>query len=238
MTIVLVTGASRGLGLEMVRQYAADGARVIATCRNPAGSPELGRVHAAFPDAIRVEALDVTNHAAIDSLAGKLRDQPIDILVNNAGDIGPRDPDRTRLHEQKFGTMNFAEWRRVLEINTLSPLKVAEAFVEQVAASTLKRMVFMSSTTGSNVEGKYATFAYCSSKAALNKVVTMLAIALKPRGIVCAAVCPGFVRTRLGGDQALLEVEESISGLREVIDGLTIEKTGSFTRYNGQVIPW
>lgn len=238
MTTVLVTGASRGLGLEMVHQYAADGARVIATCRNPAGSPELAGVVAAFPDAIRVEALDVTDHGAIDGLAARLRDLPVDILINNAGDIGPRDPDRTRLHEQKFGTMNYPEWRRVLEVNTLSPLKVAEAFVDQVAASTLKRMVFVSSTTGSNVEGQYATFAYCSSKAALNKVVTMLAIALKPRGIVCAAVCPGYVRTRLGGDQALLEVEESITGLRRVIDGLTISKTGSFTRYNGETIPW
>jgi NAD(P)-dependent dehydrogenase (short-subunit alcohol dehydrogenase family) len=238
MTVVLVTGASRGLGLEMVRQYAADGAQVIATCRNPASSPELAQLRAGNPGSIRVEALDVTDHRAIDSLAGALRDQPIDILINNAGDIGPRDPDRSRLYEQKFGTMNYAEWRRVLEINTLSPMKVAEAFVEQVAASTLKRMVFVSSTTGSNVEGQYATFAYCSSKAALNKVVTMLAIALRPREIVCAAVCPGYVRTRLGGDRATLGVEESITGLREVIAGLTLERTGSFSRYNGETIAW
>jgi len=238
MTAVLVTGASRGLGLEMVRQYAADGARVIATCRNPAGSPELAELRTRYPGKIRVEGLDVTDHARIDTLARTLRNQPIDILINNAGDIGPRDPDRTRLHEQKFGTMNYAEWRRVLEINTLSPMKVAEAFVEQVAASALKRMVFVSSTTGSNVEGPYATFAYCSSKAALNKVVTMLAIALRPRGIACAAVCPGFVRTRLGGDRAVLGVEESITGLRQVIAGLTLERTGSFTRYNGETIAW
>lgn len=238
MTVVLITGASRGLGLEMACQYAADGARVIATCRSPAGSPELAGLQAHYPDAIRVESLDVTDHRAIDALAATLRHQPIDILINNAGVIGPRDPDRTRLHEQKFGTMNYAEWRQVLEINTVSPLKVAEAFVEQVAASALKRMVFVSSTTGSNIEGVYATFAYCSSKAALNKVVTMLAIALKPRGIVCAAVCPGFVRTRLGGDQAVLGVEESITGLRQVIAGLTLERTGSFTRYNGETIAW
>lgn len=238
MTVVLVTGASRGLGLELVRQYAGNGALVVATCRNPAGSPELATLAAQQPASIRVEALDVTDHRAVDSLAEKLRDQPIDILINNAGDIGPRDPDRTRLHEQKFGTMNYVEWRRVLEINTLSPLKVAEAFVEHVATSALKRMVFVSSTTGSNVEGPYATFAYCSSKAALNKVVTMLAIALKPRGIACAAVCPGFVRTRLGGDQAVLGVEESITGVRHVIDGLTLERTGTFTRYNGETIAW
>ena len=238
MTTVLITGASRGLGLEMVRQYAADGARVLASCRNPAQSPELAALAARYPGTIQLEALEVTDHAAIDALSAKYRGQPIDILINNAGDIGPRDPDRTRLHEQQFGTMNYAEWRRVLEINTLAPLKVAETFVEHVAASVRRQMIFVSSTTGSNVEGTYATFGYCSSKAALNKVVTMLAIALKPRGIVCAAVCPGYVKTRLGGDAALLGVEESIRGLRQVIAGLTLERTGSFTRYNGETIAW
>ncbi len=238
MTTVLITGASRGLGLEMVRQYAADGARVIATCRNPAQSPDLAALAARYPAAVQVEALDVIDHAAIDALVVRYRGQPIDILINNAGDIGPRDPHRTRLPEQQFGTMNYAEWRRVLEINTLAPLKMAEAFVEQVAASQHKQMIFVSSTTGSNVEGLYATFGYCSSKAALNKVVTMLAMAVKVRGIVCAAVCPGYVRTRLGGDAALLGVEESITGLREVIAGLTLQRTGSFTRYNGETIAW
>ena len=238
MTVVLITGASRGLGLELTRQYAADGAVVIATCRDPAGSPELAALASRFPAAIRVEALDVTDHVAVDALAATYRDQPIDILINNAGDIGPRDPDRTRIHEQHFGTINYAEWRRVLEINTLAPARVAEAFVEHVAASDRKLMVFVSSTTGSNVEGIYPTFAYCSSKAALNKVVTMLAMALKPRGITCAAVCPGYVRTKLGGDAALLGVEESITGLRRVIAALDITRTGTFTRYNGETIPW
>ena len=238
MKTVVVTGASRGLGLEMVRQYAAGGARVLATCRNPEHSPALLELLAQHPASIQVEVLDVTDHVAIDAMAARYRDQPVDILINNAGDIGPRDPDRTRLHEQHFGTINYAEWRRVLEINTLAPLKVAEAFVEHVAASASKQMIFVSSTTGSNAEGQYATFAYCSSKAALNKVVTMLAIALRPRGIVCAAVCPGYVKTRLGGDAAPLEVTESISGLRRVIAGLTLERTGSFTRYNGESIAW
>ena len=211
---------------------------MIATCRDPARSPELAALAAAYPAQLQVEALDVTDHAAVDALSARYQGQPIDILINNAGDIGPRDPDRTRLHEQHFGTINYAEWRRVLEVNTVAPLKVAEAFVGQVAASDRKQMIFVSSTTGSNVEGLYATFAYCSSKAALNKVVTMLAIALKPRGIVCAAVCPGYVRTKLGGDAALLGVEESITGLRQVIAGLTLERTGTFTRYNGETIAW
>lgn len=238
MTVVLITGASRGLGLELTRQYAVEGATVIATCRDPAGSAELAALAARHPGAIRVEALDVTDHAAVDALAARYQGRPIDILINNAGDIGPRDPDRTRLHEQQLGTLNYVEWRRVLEINTLSPAKVAEAFVEHVAASSRKLMLFVSSTTGSNVEGVYPTFAYCSSKAALNKVVTMLAMALKPRGITCAALCPGYVKTRLGGDLAPLGVEESITGLRRVIAELDLSRTGTFTRYNGETIPW
>ena len=148
---MLVTGASRGLGLELVRQYATDGARVIATCRNPAQSPELAALAALYPAAISVEALDVVKHSAVDALAARYRGQPIDILINNAGDIGPRDPNRTRLHEQQFGTMNYPEWRRVLEINSIAPLKMAEAFVEHVAASQRRQMIFVSSTTGSNV---------------------------------------------------------------------------------------
>jgi NAD(P)-dependent dehydrogenase (short-subunit alcohol dehydrogenase family) len=238
MTVVLVTGASRGLGLELVRQYAAEGATVIATCRDPAGADELAALVALYPAAIRVEALDVTDHAAVDALVARYRGQPIDILINNAGDIGPRDPDRTRLHEQHFGTLNYAEWRRVLEVNTLAPAKVAEAFAGHVAASDRKLMVFVSSTTGSNVEGVYPTFAYCSSKAALNKVVTMLAMALRSKGVTCAAVCPGYVRTKLGGDAAVLGVEESITGLRRVIAALDLARTGTFTRYNGEAIPW
>lgn len=238
MKVVLITGASRGIGLELTRQYARDGAHVIATCRHPAAALELAAVAEQYPGRIQPEQLDVTDHHAIDALAARYRGQAIDLLINNAGDIGPRDPDRSRLHEQHFGTLNYAAWRDVLEINTLAPAKMAEAFVEQVAASQGRQMVFMSSTTGSNAEGQYATFAYCSSKAALNKVVTMLAMALRSRNIVCAAVCPGFVRTRLGGSSAVLDVGVSVTGLRQVIDALTLERTGTFTRYNGEVIPW
>jgi NAD(P)-dependent dehydrogenase (short-subunit alcohol dehydrogenase family) len=238
VSTILITGASRGLGLELVRQYADEGARVIATCREPGRASDLQALASGSGGRVQVEALDVVDHGQVDALASRLADEAIDLLINNAGDIGPRDPDRTRLHEQQLGTLNFAEWRRVLEVNMLAPAKVAEAFVEPVARSRQKKMVFVSSTTGSNVEGRYATFAYCSSKAGLNKIVTMLAIALKERGIVCAAVCPGYVRTKLGGDQALLGVEESITGLKRVVDGLTLADTGTFTRYNGDRIPW
>lgn len=236
--MILITGASRGLGLEMVRQYAAQGHSVLATCRDPAQAKELAALAGTPGYRVTVEPLDVVDHAAVDALAARYQGTAIDLLINNAGSMGPRDPDHTQIYRQKFGSIDFAAWRAVLEVNTLAPLKVAEAFVEHVAAGQGRQMIFISSTTGSNMEGRHATFLYCSSKGALNKVITMLAMALRPKGIVCAAVCPGWVRTELGGSGAGLEVEESIAGLRQVIAGLTLDRTGSFTRYNGETIAW
>jgi NAD(P)-dependent dehydrogenase (short-subunit alcohol dehydrogenase family) len=185
-----------------------------------------------------VAALDVTDHSAVDALAADLAGQPIDILINNAGDIGPRDPGGTRLVEQRIGSLNYAEWRRVLEVNMLAPVKVAEALLPNVAAGTRPRLVFVSSTTGSNVEGRYALFAYCSSKAGLNKAVTMLALALGDRGITCLAVCPGHVRTALGGAGAVLDVADSVRGLRAVIAAAGPAENGAFRRYDGTPIAW
>lgn len=238
MTMVLVTGASRGLGLEFVRQYAADGCELIATCRRPDSARDLAAIASGAGGRVRVHALDVTDHAAVDALAAKFRGVAIDILINNAGEIGPRDPGNTRLPEQLFGTVNFAEWRRVLEVNTLAPLKVAEAFLENVAASAQKKMIFISSETGSNAQGKHPVIAYCSSKAALNKVVTMMAMTLGNRSIICAALCPGHVKTDLGGPGAVLEAPDSIRGLKRVIAGLTPADNGCYRDHAGATIAW
>lgn len=238
MTTVLITGASRGLGLEFTRQYAADGSEVIAACRNPAAATALGEIARGPGARVHVEQLDVTDHAVVDALAEKYRATPVDILINNAGEIGPRDPGLTRLPEQLFGSMNYAAWRRVLEVNTLAPLKVAEAFAAHVAASAQKKLIFISSATGSNAEGRHTVIAYCSSKAALNKVVTMLAMTLKDRGLICAALCPGHVKTDLGGDGATLTPAQSVSGLRRVIAGLTPADSGCYRDHTGITVGW
>lgn len=238
MATILVTGASRGIGLELARQYLAAGDRVIATCRRPELATGLQVLAAAHAGMLQIEALDVTDFAAVDTLAVRLAGTTIDILINNAGDIGPRDPDRRRIVEQRFGTLNYAEWRRVLDVNMLAPIKVAEAFAPHVAVAKRPRLVFVSSTTGSNAEGQYPLFIYCSSKAGLNKCVTMLAMALKDRGVTCLAVCPGHVKTELGGDGAVLEVGESVRGLRAVIDHAGPVQSGQFIRYNGETIAW
>ncbi len=187
---------------------------------------------------VSVEMLDVTHQAHIESLAGKYANSAIDLLINNAGDIGPRGAARELLHKQIFGSLDYDAWQRVFAVNTLAPMRVAEAFVAHVERSAMKKMVFMSSTTGSNAEGQYSVFAYCSSKAALNKCVTMLARDVKDRGIIAAALCPGHVKTDMGGASAQIEPLESVTGLRKVIAALTIADSGAFLRYNGERIAW
>ncbi len=238
MPTVLVTGASRGLGLEFTRQYAAAGWDVIACARDPARAIELDAVRRRSGGLVSVETLDVTNPQHLEWLVGKYAHTAIDVLINNAGDIGPRGTHRELLYKQLFGSLDYEAWRRVLEVNTLAPVRIAEAFTPHVERSEQRKMIFVSSTTGSNAEGTYAVFAYCSSKAALNKCVTMIAMALRERGIIAAAVCPGHVRTAMGGADADVEPIDSIGGLRKVIARLTLEDSGSFTRYNGERIAW
>ena len=191
MSTVLVTGASQGLGLEMVRQYANSGWDVLASCRNPGKAAELQDLKRKWGGAVNVETLDVTRPEQIAWLAGKYANTAIDVLINNAGDIGPRGAAKEQLHKQFFGSLDYAAWQRVIEVNTFGPMRVAEAFIDHVERSAAKKMIFMSSTTASNTEGVHSVFAYCSSKAALNKCVTMLSRAARDRGIIATALCPG-----------------------------------------------
>ncbi|RMF96329.1 MAG: SDR family NAD(P)-dependent oxidoreductase, partial [Gammaproteobacteria bacterium] len=175
MPTVLLTGASRGLGLEFARQYLADGWRVIATCRNPDQAGELQALSG--PGELLVESLDVTDAAAIDALAGRYA-EPIDLLLNNAGIIGPL-PFPEHIHRQHFGSLDYDLWLDVFRTNTLGPVRLAEAFVEQVAASEQKKIVSLSSTVGSISERDTPAFAYATSKTALNKAMTLLASLLR-----------------------------------------------------------
>ena len=237
MSTILVTGANRGLGLEFVRQYAADGWRVIACCRDPQGADELNSLAKENPE-ISVEQLDVNDFAAIESLGEKYQGVPIDVLLNNAGIIGPF-PVADNIERQHFGKMEYDVWMDVLRTNTFAPVKMAEVFLENVAASEQKKIVTISSTVGSITEMAIPGLAYASSKSALNRVMTIIAGQLKERGIIVAMYCPGYVKTRMDAfGYATVEIPESIAALKPMIADLTIEATGSFTGHDGRTIGW
>ena len=233
MPTVLITGANRGLGLEFTRQYAADGWRVLACCRAPNDAPELATVRGD----LTIHDLAGGDVAAIDRLAGSLKGTAIDVLLNNAGYFGPR-PKADNNPAQLFGHIDYGIWQEVIRINTFAPMKMAEAFVDHVAASAQKKIVTISSTEGSISKAQGGIYAYKTSKAAVNMVMRNLSVDLKPRGIVTASFCPGWVKTRMGGATAPLEPVESIAGVRRVIAGLTLETTGRFWLYNGETVSW
>lgn len=238
MPTILVTGANRGLGLEFVRQYAADGWTVIACCRNPDSAAELQSLAASNNTTTTIEQLDVTDFAAVDALGQKYVDVPIDVLLNNAGIIGPI-PIAEHIKRQHFGSMDYDVWNEVLRVNTLAPLKMAEVFLDNVAASEQKKIVTISSTVGSIGSMTVPAIAYASSKSALNRAMTIIAGNLKKRGIIVAMYCPGYVKTRMDTyGYATVEIVDSIAALRPMIADLTIEQTGCFRGHDGRTIPW
>ncbi|MCP5470957.1 MAG: SDR family oxidoreductase [Sinobacteraceae bacterium] len=236
MPVVLITGANRGLGLEFARQYAEAGWQVIATCRDPDAATDLQALRTQH-SRLEIEPLSVDDFVAIDALATRLAGRPIDVLLNNAGVFGPK-PGADKDLRQNFGSMDYDIWAKVLRTNLMAPMKMAEAFVEHVAASAQKKIVAISSTEGSSASARGGIHAYRTSKAALNMLMQNLAPDLAPRGIVTAAFCPGWIRTRMGGPGAPLEAPPSIAGLRRVIDGLTPGNSGKFWLWSGERLPW
>jgi len=227
MPTVLITGANRGLGLEFTRQYAADGWRVIATCRDPLKSQGL----APLQGNIEVHTLDVTDNAQIQALAKTLKKEPIDLLLNNAGIYGPR--------PAKLGGVDYAAWADAMRVNAMSPLKVSECFLDHIVAADMRKIVTVSSKMGSIGDNDAGgSYIYRSSKAALNAVMKCLSVDLKPRGISVAVMHPGWVRTDMGGPGGLIDADESVTGMRQVIAGLNLEKSGRFYNYDGAEIPW
>src|SRR5262245_39652977 len=226
MPTVLITGASRGIGLEFVRQYAADGWRVHAACRNPGKAAALKDIKGD----VRVHALDVTDEGQIAALAKSLAGEPIDILINNAGIYGTRD---------SFGKTDVDGWMSTLRTNTIAPVRVAEAFVGHLERGQRKLIVNITSRMGSIAENTSgASYAYRSSKAALNMAAKSLSIDLRGRGITVVVFHPGWVQTDMGGSGAPVKPADSVNGMREKIASLTAADTGGFFNFSGQPIAW
>ncbi len=232
MPTALITGSNRGLGLEWARQYTAAGWRVHATCRNPEAATELQRL-AEDHAGLYIHRLDVTRPDQIGALRATLSQEPIDLLINNAGvyfERWGRDP---------LGSIDYSAWEETFRVNTLGPVRLTEALVDCVAASGRRLVVAISSHMGSIADiTQPRDYAYRSSKAALNAAMHGLAHELAQRGIGVLILHPGWVRTRMGGNQAPISTQESVAGMRALVERFRPEWTGRFLRYDGRPMPW
>jgi NAD(P)-dependent dehydrogenase (short-subunit alcohol dehydrogenase family) len=220
----LITGASRGIGLEFVRQLAARGHRVLATARDPAKAPHLA------PPAHAVLPLEATDDRSILALTDRLAAHPIDVLVNNAG---------VSSETRSIADLTSEALLRVLHVNAAAPLVVVRAALPALRAGARRTIINISSQLGSiaNNSGG-STYAYRASKAALNMLTVSLANELRPEGFTCVAMHPGWVRTDMGGPQAPLTPTDSVASMIAVIERLTATDSGRFLNYDGKPLPW
>ncbi len=226
----MITGASRGLGREFTRQFLAEGWRILATCRDPSAAGELNDLAADANGQVAVFQLDVDDGASVAACRGSMGDVEIDVLLNNAGVIGARDAG--------LGNMDYDSFENTLRTNVTGPMRVTEAFIDCLLAGEQKKLVTISSRMGSIAETAPNAMIYRTSKAAVNMVVKCLALELASKGVIAAVLHPGWVQTDMGGPSAALTVEESVSSLRRVINGLSQDDNGSFLNYDGSPIPW
>ena len=233
---VLVTGANRGIGLEFVKQFAARDWNIIATARKPEAAVELLQVADGY-ERLVVEQLDVTDFERIDALDSKYAEQPIDLLLSNAG-ITPK-------YKSAFKTASGIDYemaRKSLEVNAIAPLKLAQTFIDQVAASEQKKIVVISSKAGSFELGPKMPmmYSYRGSKAALNMYMHALSFETPKKEVILTLLSPGQVNTVPGMKLPnAIETDESVGKMLTVIDGLTPEQNGKFLDYSdGRELPW
>jgi len=220
MATVCITGANRGIGLELARQFSERGDEVIAACRS--ASHELAGLGLRV-----VDGVDVTDDAGVGRFVESLDGARVDILVNNAG----------LLTDESLGDLDFDRVRRQFEINSLGPLRVTAALRRYLGAGS--KVAIVTSRMGSiedNTSG--GRYGYRMSKAAVNMAGRSLAQDLKPDGVAVAILHPGFVRTEMTGNTGLVDPPESAAGLIARIDELTLETSGSFWHANGELLPW
>jgi NAD(P)-dependent dehydrogenase (short-subunit alcohol dehydrogenase family) len=223
MSTVLITGAARGLGLDFVKQYAARGWKVHACARSPESLKEVaGDIH--------LHKLEVTDYGAVKALASELKGEAIDVLICNAGVSGSEAGD--------LGRIDPKVWRDTFEVNALAPLMMAEAFVEQVAASKDRKLIAISSRLGSITHNDGARYAYRASKTALNMEWQSLSKDTAAKGLICVVLHPGWVQTDMGGKAATLTIAQSVPSMVKVIDGLQPADNGRFLNYDGTELPW
>jgi NAD(P)-dependent dehydrogenase (short-subunit alcohol dehydrogenase family) len=233
---VLITGANRGIGFEFARQFSARGWRVIGTARNPEAAVELQALAKANPGVV-IEKLDVTDYPGVDALAARYRGRPIDILLLNAA-LGPD----AATAMSPLAKLDFDNARRSFETNAMAPLRMAQAFMDNVAASQKRQIIAMGTDSGSfgATSQRPILYNYKASKAALHMYMYTLSFETPQRGVSVVILHPG----RVGTSPALMKVpgvlktEDSVARLMTVIQGLTPADNGRFISYQGETMPW
>ena len=230
MSNILITGANRGLGLEAVKQYLALGFNVFACCRNPKNAYELLNLASKTDHKITIYQLDLMNEQDITTMSNLIDGKHIDILMNVAGIWGSQ--------LQDLGNLSTEEWVQAFRVNTIAPIKLVEAFQKNILLGNKKIIANISSIMGSIELVEGGDYIYRSSKAALNCATKTLARDLASKNITVIALHPGWVKTDMGGYNAPINPQESISGILKVLDSITIKDTGSFFDYKGDIIAW
>jgi NAD(P)-dependent dehydrogenase (short-subunit alcohol dehydrogenase family) len=231
MKTAVVTGSSRGIGLEFVRQLLARGDRVFAGARRPEASPELMALAKSHHDRLTVLPLDVTSAPHRANLAATLGGQSVDLLINNAGVYGPT-PDR-------LGGTDEDGWLETFRTNVIAPRQIVETLLPHLRSGARPCIALLSSKMGSMGDnGSGGAYIYRSSKAALNAVGVSMARDLADQGILTLILHPGWVLTDMGGPDAEIGVKESVAAMLKTLDGATHTDNGRFIDVDGSTIPW
>jgi NAD(P)-dependent dehydrogenase (short-subunit alcohol dehydrogenase family) len=226
MTTILITGANRGIGLEFVKQYAADGADIIACCREPAKADALKAVKGK----VRVMALEVTDAASVAALVQGLKGEAIDVLINNAGIGGPRDA--------KPNSLDVDAWLNVFAVNSVAPMLVAFGLRDNLLKGRDKKLITITSILGSTAENGGGLQPYRATKAAVNNLMHGLSKDWAADGILVGIFHPGWVQTDMGGQSAPVKPQDSVKGLIARIAELDKAKSGTYRDFQNKELPW
>jgi NAD(P)-dependent dehydrogenase (short-subunit alcohol dehydrogenase family) len=228
MANVAITGAGRGIGLELVKQYAQNGDRVYALCRSPEKAAELNALAAGSGGLVTVHAMDVGDDASVKAAAASTGEGPIDVLLNVAGVIGGE--------QQGLTDQAWDDWQDAFNVMIIGPLRVMQAFLPRLGSGA--KVINITSQLAASTWPYGGYYAYGAAKAGLNRMMRSVALDVKDRGIVIGLVHPGWVQTDMGGAAAEITPEESARGIRDVAASWTLDQSGDFKKWNGEAHPW
>ena len=231
---ILISGSNRGIGLELARQYYEADWQVYASCRNPEKATDLSKLAAKSAGRVQIIPLNVVDDDSLKSACQMLKNVPLDIVFCNAGVYGP-----TKSGGATLGSIDYESWDDVFRINTMAPLKLVETFLPNLELGQQKKIALMSSKMGSMADNNSGgSYIYRSTKAALNAVSRSLAIDLSTRGYKVVCLHPGWVKTDMGGTNALISTTESVKGIKNLLDNLKESQNACFLDYQGNKIHW